>query len=293
MTEHSIDAGGGRVLHVVEGGEADGFPILVHHGTPGCGLIYEPHAEDAAERGIRLIAYDRTGYRGSSRHAGRSVADVAADVAAIADALGFERLATWGISGGGPHALACAALLPGRIVAAASLASPAPYDADGLDYLAGMGEDNVAEFNAALEGEQALRPFHERDAPLLAAGGPDGLREGIATLLSAVDATALQGALAAHLYDGFVGGLSSGIDGWLDDDLAFVAPWGFDLDAIALPVLLWHGVEDRFVPPAHGEWLAARIPGVEARITAEDGHLTLYENRIPEVHAWLLERAGA
>ncbi|HYA09053.1 MAG TPA: alpha/beta hydrolase, partial [Gaiellaceae bacterium] len=208
MTEHRVDAGGGRVLRVEEGGDPAGFAVLYQHGTPGCGLLYRPLVEDAAARGIRLLGYDRPGYGGSTRHAGRTVADAARDVAAIADALGLERLATWGISGGGPHALACAALLPGRIVAAASLASPAPHDAEGLDWLAGMGEANLVEFDAAVTGESALRPLLEREAAGFAAGGPEGLRDGLASLLSEVDAAVLDDELAEHLYDGMAHGLA-------------------------------------------------------------------------------------
>ena len=293
MTEHLVRAGDGRVLRVEEGGDAAGFPVLYQHGTPGCGLLYRPLLEDAARHGIRLLGYDRPGYGGSSRHLGRTVADVAHDVEAIADALGLDRLATWGISGGGPHALACAALLPGRVVAAASLASPAPYDADGIDWLAGMGDANVVEFDAALGGETALRPMLEQEAAAFLAGGPEGLRDGMASLLSDVDAAVLDDELAEHLYDSMAAGLAPGIHGWLDDDLAFVMPWQVDLGTISTPVLLWQGREDRFVPPGHADWLAARVPGAELRLTAEDGHLTLYERRIPEVHAWLLEHAAA
>ena len=293
MRDHSVKAADGRVLHALEDGDPSGFPVVVHHGTPGCALLHDAHVEDAAARGIRLVAYDRPGYAGSSRHAGRSVGDAATDVATIADALGFERLATWGISGGGPHALATAALLPDRVVAAASLAAVAPYDAEGLDFLEGMGELNVVEFHAAREGEAALRPNHERDASAFVAAGPSGLRDGLATLLSPVDAAELDDDVAAHMYDSFAGALANGVDGWVDDDLAFASPRGFDVADISVPLRLWQGVEDRFVPPGHGRWLAGRIPGVEARITPDDGHLTLYTRRVPEVHAWLLEWASA
>jgi len=290
VTRHTIDPGDGRVLLVEEGGDPDGVPVLVHHGTPGCGGLYRSHVEDAAACGIRLVGFDRAGYGGSTRNPGRSVADVARDVTAIADALGIDRLATWGISGGGPHALACAALLPEWIVAAAALASPAPHDAEGLDWTAGMGEDNVVEFGAALEGEAALRPLLERWAAEYLEAGPARVRQELATLLSAPDAAVLTDELAEHLYDSFAGGLAPGVGGWLDDDLEFVAPWHVDLGSIAVPTLLWQGGEDLFVPPAHAPWLGARIPGVELRLTPEDGHLTLYERRIPEVHAWLLDR---
>src|SRR5690348_5574117 len=138
----------GRTLRVHEAGAAEGPVVLVHQGTPMSGRLYEPHMRDAEKRGIRLLAYDRPGYGGSSPAPDRSVADAAADSAALADALGIERFAVWGISGGGPHALACAAQLPDRVVATASLASVAPIDAEGLDWLAGMGEMNLEEFAA-------------------------------------------------------------------------------------------------------------------------------------------------
>jgi pimeloyl-ACP methyl ester carboxylesterase len=293
VIDQSVAASDGRILHAIEAGDPDGFPVVIHHGTPGCAIFDERHVDDAIARGIRLVAYDRPGYAGSSRDAGRSIGDAAADVAAIGDALGFDRFATWGVSGGGPHALATAALLPDRVVAAASLAAVAPYDADGLDYLDGMGEMNIEEFGAALAGEAALRPNHERDAVEFVAAGPAGLKEGLATLLSPVDAAALDDALAAHMFESFETGLANGVDGWLDDDLAFIAPWGFDVADISVPVLLWQGLEDRFVPPGHGRWLAGRIPGVETRITPDDGHLTLYTRRVPEVHSWLLECVSA
>src|SRR5207247_7425926 len=116
----------GRPLGLTTAGAADGPVVLAQQGTPMTGLLFEPHVRDAEERGIRLVSYDRPGYGGSTAAPDRSVADAAADVRAIADALEVEQLAVWGISGGGPHALACAAILPDRVVAVASLASVAP-----------------------------------------------------------------------------------------------------------------------------------------------------------------------
>src|SRR4029079_13152798 len=157
----SIHIPDGRTLTLREGGDPGGVPLFVHHGTPGSSLLYEPHLEDAAARGIRLLSYDRPGYGLSTRQPGRDIASCAADVAALCDALEIERLLTWGVSGGGPHALALAALLPDRVAAAAALASVAPFDADGLDFTAGMGEQNVASMSTALAGEATHRPQHE------------------------------------------------------------------------------------------------------------------------------------
>ena len=274
-----------------EGGDPRGFPVLMQHGTPASGLLYGAHDELAHEQGIRLLGYDRPGYGGSSRHAGRRIADCAADVTAIADALALERFGSWGVSGGGPHVLACAALCDSRLTAAASLASVAPIDADGLDWLEGMGEENHVEFGKTREGEAILRPYLETEAAGILAAEPEELVQVMETLLGPADRAVLTGAYAAYLLDADRHGIEPGVDGWVDDDLAFDSAWGFDLSAINRPVLLLHGADDRFVPVSHGRWLAARVPGVEARIDPSDGHLTLFERRLREVNEWLLAHA--
>jgi pimeloyl-ACP methyl ester carboxylesterase len=279
-----------RELSVREAGVADGIPVLVQNGTPGSSLLYAPHVADAEAKGIRLFAYDRPGYLGSTRKPGRRVADCVADIEAVCDALGVERFLTWGISGGGPHALACAAGLPDRCVAAAALAPVAPYDAEGLDFLAGMGEQNIEEFNAILEGEERHREVLERDRAEFLAATPDQLVEVWQSLLGPADREVATSRLASYLLETLREATEASLDGWFDDDVAFTLPWGFELDSIRIPVLHWHGEQDRFVPPAHAVWLAERIPGVESRLTREDGHLTLGERRVPEVHDWLLER---
>ena len=288
--EHVVEGPGGRTLRVLEDGDPGGVPCLVHHGTPGSRLLPSWWVTDAAERGVRLIGYDRPGYGGSDPAPGRSVADVAADVAAIADALGIERLVTHGASGGGPHALACAALLPERVAAAATIAGVAPWEADGLDWLAGMGEDNVREFGAAVGGRAHLVPFLEQMAAEMLQGTPEALVAAMQTLLSPPDLAVFTGTIAEEAVRETQESIGERRDGWVDDDLAFTRPWGFALADIAVPVLLWHGRQDRFVPATHGEWLAARIPGVDARLSDEDGHITLAVTRVGDVHAWLLER---
>jgi pimeloyl-ACP methyl ester carboxylesterase len=286
----TVTTADGRSLDVFEAGHATGPAVVAIYGTPSSGILYGPNATDAEARGIRLVSWTRPGYGASTRQPGRSVGDVAMDATAVADALGIGRFAVWGISGGGPHALACAALLGDRVTAAASLAGAAPYDADGLDWLGGMGEDNLEEFAAVLAGREALEPLLETHRAALATATGKDLREQWATLLSPVDAEVLTAELADYLVESLHTGLASGVEGWVEDDLAFVRPWGFALDAIAVPVLVWQGDEDRFVPPSHGRWLAEHVPGADARLTAEDGHLTLLAHRVPEVHAWLLER---
>ncbi len=280
----------GRKLRIIEAGQPDGVPVLFHHGTPGSALLYGPWVEDARSRRIRLIGYDRPGYGGSTAHAGRSVASAADDVAAIAKALNLSRLLVWGHSGGGPHALACAALLPDLVVAAAALSSPASYRSDGLDWMAGMGEDNVAEFGAAIEGPEALRQFLEKAAPDMLGSDPVRLVQAMRSLLCPADVEVLTGELAGFLLKTTREGIADRRDGWVDDDIAFTTPWGFELSKIQIPAMLMHGEQDRMVPFSHARWLASRIPGVDARFLPDDGHLTLAARRIPEVHAWLLSK---
>jgi pimeloyl-ACP methyl ester carboxylesterase len=288
VATHRIPAPDGRTLTVDEGGDPRGAPVVVHHGTPGARLLYGPHVEDARREGIRLIGYDRPGYGGSTPHPGRSIADAAADVEAICDALGLERIATWGGSGGGPHALACAALLPDRVAAAASVAGVAPYDAEDLDWLAGMGEQNIEEFGAVLEGREMLAPLLDREAESMVAGRPEELLEALHTLLSPPDRAVLSGELAEFMLEQVREGIAERRDGWVDDDLAFAKPWGFDPGEIRVPTQVWQGAQDRFVPYSHGEWLVAHVPGTEPKLSQVDGHLTLVENRLPEIHGWLL-----
>jgi pimeloyl-ACP methyl ester carboxylesterase len=214
------------------------------------------------------------------------------DVRAIAAALDIDRLGVWGISGGGPHALACAALLEDLVPAVASLASPAPFDADGLDYYEGMGEMNVDDIRMSIEDPLAARDKCEQDRVEYIATEPETIAESIATLVSPVDAQALTGELAEFYVACARDGLAAGSDGWWDDGLALVTPWGFELGSIRTPVMLRHGRPDRFVPFGHGEWLAGRIPGGQAELSDDDGHLTLVPNHIEATHEWLLKRMG-
>ena len=287
VMEHRIKAADGRTLAVQEGGDPDGIPVLVHNGTPNSRQLYAPHVTDAAARGIRLISYDRPGYGESSRQRGRSVASCAEDVRAICAALGISRLATWGVSGGGPHVLACAALLPDLVVAAASLASVAPYDAEGLDFLAGMGQENVDDYKLMLNDPDAAWAKVERDREAMLAVSAADLHTQFETLLTPTDRAVLTGGFLDFLVLSIKDGLAPGAGGWGDDGLAMITPWGFAVTDITVPVLLLHGREDQFVPFGHGEWLAAHIPGVEARLLDHDGHLTLTEHRVGEVHEWL------
>jgi pimeloyl-ACP methyl ester carboxylesterase len=265
----------GRIVQYVAAGPSDGFPLVVHHGTPSGAVVYPALVEAAAGVGLRTIMSARPGYGGSDARAGRLVADVAGDVAALLDGLGVGEFVTVGWSGGGPHALACAALLPGRCRAVATIAGVAPYDAAGLDWLAGMGAENLAEFGAAADGPAQLTAYLEREAAGLAGVGAADLAAALGDLVSDVDRDVLTGGFADYLAASFHAALATGVAGWRDDDLAFLTGWGFGLDAFEVPVALWQGDQDRMVPLGHGRWLAAHIPGAAVHLVPGEGHLSL------------------
>lgn len=290
---HRLDLADGRTLRVFESGAVDGPIVVFLHGTPGCGRMRDTVIADAGERGLRLLSYDRPGYGESSRLPGRVVAHAAEDVAAIVDHFGAERFAVMGASGGGPHALACAALLGDRIVGCATLAGSAPMDGEGLDWTDGMGELNADEIEIARQGFDVLHAHLREQADNELLGTPEEMREGMASLLAPVDREALTDELAEYLTAHFREAVEHGVDGWTDESLSDYQPWGFELEEISAPVQLWHGEQDRFVPVGHGRWLAAHIPGVDARILPDQGHISLITGRTPDAHAWLAERLAA
>jgi pimeloyl-ACP methyl ester carboxylesterase len=284
----TIELTDGRLLDVEDAG-GDGHVLLFHHGTPGS-VTPLPHMAEAAGRcGLRMVTYSRAGYGDSTRRPGRSVADVVTDMTQVLDHVGADRCVTAGWSGGGPHALATAALLPERTAGALVIAGVAPYDADGLDFMAGMGQGNIDEFGAALEGEDVLRPFLEAELPALQQANGPGIIEALASVLPDVDRALLTDDFGEALAENMREGLRPGVDGWLDDDLAFTQPWGFDLGAITVPTMMWQGAEDLMVPFAHGVWLADHVAGVDAHLLDGEGHLSVAVGAIDEMFAALAQ----
>lgn len=289
MSELDVTLRDGRTLHVYDEGDPTGNVVVQHHGTPGSGLGYPPDNELGRERGLRIIRYERAGYGGSTPKPGRSVVDVVADIEDVLDAFDVERYVSLGGSGGCPHSFACGARSE-RCLAAGAIAAPTPYPAEGLDWLAGMGDENVVEFNAALEGPEKLEVYLEGEAAALRAAKPEEVKEVWATVLPPVDAAVLTGDRAEHWKRSNDRALAQGIAGWRDDDIAFTKPWGFELSEIRVPTLLWQGVQDLMVPVAHARWLAERIPGVETHVSEEDGHLSIAVGRLGEIYDWLAAR---
>ena len=263
ITEADLELADGRTLHLYDTGAGTGGSLVVlwHHGTPNLGAPPAPLFDTASRLGIRWVSYDRPGYGGSTPRPGRDMASAAGYARAIADALGIERFAVMGHSSGGAHALACAALLPDRVIGVVAAAPLAPFEADGLDWFAGMAASGVASLRAAAQGPAAKERFE--------ASGVEYDPE-----FTKADLAALSGEWS---WFGQVVGpaVAAGPGGLIADDLANVAPWGFDPGQVSAPVLLLHGGQDRIAPIAHAEWLAGRLPSAQLRRYPTDGHISV------------------
>ncbi|MBB5802605.1 pimeloyl-ACP methyl ester carboxylesterase [Saccharothrix ecbatanensis] len=274
VSEIDIGLHDGRTLHAYDSGVGD-LAVLWHHGTPNIGAPPVPFFPAAERLGIRWVSYDRPGYGGSTPHPGRDIASAAGCASAVADALGIDRFAVFGHSGGGPHALACGALLPDRVLGVVSVAGVAPYDADGLDWFAGMAPSGVASLRAAAAGRAVKERFEASDVEF------DGFIP--------ADLAALSGDWS--WFDDVVGpAIAAGPAALIDDDLAYVNPWGCDPADVSAPVLFVHGGQDRVVPSSHSEWLARRCPAAELRVFAEDGHISVLDPAASALD-WLRARA--
>ncbi len=267
----------GRVLAFAVWGDPEGFPVMALHGTPGCRLDRWPNEEIYRGLGVCFVTHDRAGYGRSTRRRGRRVVDEVDDVVLLADYFGFERFGVTGGSGGGPHALACAALLADRVLRATCAVGVAPLGQSGIEldaWLAGMDPENVKEFGWAMEGEDVLfvqlEAEHARVVARVAVD-PTTILDDFE--LSASDRAQLARPERIQIIRESRAELAvNGVGGWVDDDLAFVRPWGFEVAQVAVPVLVRYGASDVLVPPAHGEWLAATVPGCVVKVDDVAGH---------------------
>ena len=267
-----------------DGPGAEGLtPFVFIPGTPASGLPFAEFVEAARARGLRAISWSRPGYGSSTRRPGRSVADFVEDAVAVLDHLGAERAYVAGHSGGGPHALACAALLPHRVLGTALIAGVAPWGAEGLAWLEGMGQENHDEFGAALRGEGDLAAYLDPIRPGMLEVTGDQVAAMFGDLVDDVDRAALTGDYAAFIAEQTAEGLRESTAGWLDDDIAFTRPWGFDVDDIRGQVHVWQGAHDRMVPFAHGQWLAGHLGNPCAHLHPQHGHMSLAVAGFPAI----------
>ena len=269
-----VDLKDGRKIEFRTAGPEDGEILLFHHGAPGAGLPFKPWVDSAAARGLRTVTYSRPGYGLSTADPGRKVVDAASDAGVVLDAVGATTFRTIGWSFGGPHALACAAALPDRCLATVAIAGSAPHPSDGIDWFAGMADENVAELGLAVQGKGALERFLEKSAHAFATMPPANLVESLGGLLCKADKAQVTGEFAEWLAETFRVGLAHGIAGLRDDELAIMSDWGFRV-ADAHSVVIWHGTQDRMVPTSHGRWLADHIPGARHRFFENEGHMSI------------------
>jgi pimeloyl-ACP methyl ester carboxylesterase len=278
VNELDLGLGDGRTLHVYDTGadEADGrLPVFWHHGTPNIGSPPAPLFPAAERLGLRWVSYDRPGYGGSTPDPGRDLGSAADLVSSVADALGIDRFAVMGHSGGGSHALACGALLPDRVRGVVSVAGLAPFDAGGLDWFAGMAASGVDSLHAAAMGRAEKQRYEASGVEYDPEFTPD-------------DEAALAGRWS-WLLEVVRPALAHGPGGLIDDDLAYVAPWGAEVEHITAPTLVLHGGRDRVVPSAHAEWLADRCPAAELRLSPDEGHISILGSSESALE-WLRER---
>jgi pimeloyl-ACP methyl ester carboxylesterase len=273
----------GRTLAYADRGPPDGTPLIFHHGTPGSRAGHHPDPSVYEDAGVRAVTYDRAGYGLSDRLEGRDVAAVASDISTLADELGFDRFAVMGVSGGGPHALACAALRADRVTRAVVMVTPAPNE-DGFEFLAGMTRSNINEFNAALAGPDAIARYLAPYVETLRTQ-PEAVIDELAAELPPPDqATIARPEVREMLVTNWQEATRQGAAGWMDDDLAFTRQWGFDLADVASEVRIWQGELDVLAPQAHGRYVAERLPNATFDLVAGKGHM-LYD-AWPEAFAW-------
>ena len=285
----TVAAADGRTLTTAEYGDPDGFPVFSLHGTPGSRFAGQASGSVYAKVGARVITYDRPGYGGSDRFRGRRVVDCVADVSAIADSLGIDRFAVTGGSWGGPHSLAVAARLPGRVTRAASVAGVAPFGMPGFDWFAGMDAVNIEEIGWALEGEDVLaRELERMTAAWLERLAKDPSEPGAVEFSEADRAVMARPerneAMRRMLNEAF----RQGVGGYVDDIFCLIQPWGFDVTEIRVATRIDFGLTDVLVPPQHGEWLAHNVPVAEVVINEQGGHFSA-PNVITERLGWLVQ----
>lgn len=271
----------GREFEYFDNGVKSDKAILFLHGTPGDATAWTKWLKEITA--VTAIATSRPGYGLSARNRGRTVASDLENQSQVLDHLGITSFVSIGWSGGGPHSLNMTR--DSRCVAAFTLAGVGEYGREDLDFLAGMGPENHDEFGEALRGEAAITAWMERNAVSFRDVTGAQMIEAFGGLIGDADKRALTPQVAEESAATMRRALAKSFTGWIDDDLAFVQDFGFDLHRISKPVVIWQGDDDYMVPQAHSKWLASHIPGSQLRFVPGHGHISLGEQFRPNIIA--------
>ena len=264
----------GRKLEYFDNGVVSEKAILFLHGTPGDATVWNKWLSEI--KICRAISTSRAGYGNSDRHKGRTVADDLFDQSQVLDHFGVKEFVVIGWSGGGPHSLNMTR--DDRCAAAFTLAGVGEFGRSDLNFLEGMGPENHEEFGAAVAGEESISQWMEKNAPSYQHVTGSDLIVALGGLIGDADKAALTTEVAEADAACFRSALKHGFSGWLDDDLAFVQPFGFEIEKIKKPVVIWQGNDDFMVPQAHSEWLHKHIPSSTLNFVPGHGHISLVES---------------
>jgi pimeloyl-ACP methyl ester carboxylesterase len=272
---------GDRVLRIRDAGDIDGQPIIYFHGTPGSRLDLTFGDATVSQQGVRIISFDRPGY-GASTESSFSLSSVAHDALSIADSLGLATFATLGLSGGGPFALAAAAVGGARVtgVGVASGAGPFELVPGALEQLSEIDKEAYSHLPA--DPQAAALGFasgFEELAQMLRSGDDEAVIAEFAPALSACDRVLLRDkAVGPNVIGSMREGLSNSVLGGGWDNVAWIGHWDFELSQVHCPVLLWYGEDDLMAPPAHGQWLKANLPNATLTTRPSEGHFGLVDH---------------
>jgi pimeloyl-ACP methyl ester carboxylesterase len=281
VIEHRIQLSDGRTLAAAEVGDPDGAPVIYSHGFPGSRLGARLGEVEAKRHGIRLIAFDRPGWGKSDPLRGRRLRDWPKDIAEAADHLDCARFNLVGVSGGAPFALACAAAFPDRVGRSAIVCGLGPVEA--MHKGDGMMWHNRIGLTLASRARWLVRPVMGVSGPLLKRFFGIAI-DNLARHAGPADRAVLTDPVIRDLLGReFREAFRHGGAGAAADGLIYGADWGLDLAAIKSPVYLWHGEDDRIVPLAMAQWVAKRIPGVNASYHPGEGHFSMAINHLAEI----------
>lgn len=272
--DDTLNLSDGRSLGYAEYGPADGDPLVFCHGTPGSRYTRHPDTALLEEHGVRQVTLERPGYGRSTYQPGRELLDWPHDVREAADALGFDQFAVAGFSGGGPHALVCAARLPERVTSAVVINGIGPVHPPGAtDGLTLKNRLQLRLVGLPLVPKLMFWPLARKIRT-----DTDAAIDTFGDTFADVDAQVLRRPdVRAMFHQDFSAAVEQGTRGYARDARILTHPWGFDLAEVPVPVDLWHGELDENVPIPMARFVADELPSCTHHIYSSEGHLLMFD----------------